>query len=973
MQGNGLILHKSNSDLEGFSRQLAKILNNKVSRSKELHAKALGFNSFNALLSANEHDDVTIPIGEYISNLLTAYQDLNKRQLDAAIIAKIEAQLAQPLDCIFKRATVADFIRFALIESSQDAPLISKSDINACLPESGYGKQWQNLITFLETGEVDKELVDYIGEAIKKIRKSSSANIPNYSSSCGTNLRRVHLLKEYRDAVIKFKRVDVHHVYFLPLVYMGESDSEYYDQCVLEQSSATNDVRLRLSKPTEEWGVVRWGSNFESVQSLRTKLVEDYIECDGQNLSFTTNLPIYNVFPTQELYSRDAPMLLDGTLGFYDFNYRFGLKEGGELQDVAVESAKLGIDFIEYELSEDIYTPSSGIFVKPIVKKGTPLTSDEIGEIRKAHIDIYELDENDELILGEITKIDFDGTGLFEVVIGSAIRTLFNEHPDAYVSFYDSERKGQFFAFDTEKFIAPLGKSPLHIERELGVFIKHISDSYEICHDSVICNVAKSAGCKPVIMHTYTNNMALVEEDAVSSDHMLNEDMVVSEDYVIETGLDSTVHFVDSMKSFVKSLPFDLCRNVYATSCDHGSIDDPIVFIGFDSSGEQILNATLYVTGANHRPSYWALQAELLTEIRKAVSGILYHHYDEIGYPFVNDTFMYSTDFNELELGKAHFNYLEAPNYPEYACLKLHKLLVRLPKGVDASVADRLLRENLSFLDAHESGASNVTDALIIGGLTTPPDFLIGSSDYDWYEALTTSEAKVVNLPIQELKVPSTDIYVYQFTNTAFLSNSDCSIDDAIEAVRGGEILVDSYEKLLVNEFSFMPQFDVLIGGSLPDDVGVITPNVKAKRLAKLKLGALIDHYLTSVQNKEAKMYKKTNKELIESIIEILSGRKVSGDNSQLDDVLHLVAQVDLECYLDMRHKLNDIFNVGDISEFVDDVSEDTERGDFTDTFDIIFKELFSHPLDGGATMAHEIRLKWRDALITELDAMVQR
>ncbi|AXX63230.1 hypothetical protein HJ167_16425 [Vibrio parahaemolyticus] len=88
---------------------------------------------------------------------------------------------------------------------------------------------------------------------------------------------------------------------------------------------------------------------------------------------------------------------------------------------------------------------------------------------------------------------------------------------------------------------------------------------------------------------------------------------------------------------------------------------------------------------------------------------------------------------------------------------------------------------------------------------------------------------------------------------------------------------------------------------------------------------------------------------------------------------LGLIDQVDEEQYVAIRERLNDVFMVGDYPDFNGYVEEDTEFGDITDTFDIIFKEQFSRPFNDGETVSHEVRLQWRNALLEELDEMVAR
>lgn len=88
---------------------------------------------------------------------------------------------------------------------------------------------------------------------------------------------------------------------------------------------------------------------------------------------------------------------------------------------------------------------------------------------------------------------------------------------------------------------------------------------------------------------------------------------------------------------------------------------------------------------------------------------------------------------------------------------------------------------------------------------------------------------------------------------------------------------------------------------------------------------------------------------------------------------LGLIDQVDEDHYIQIRERLNKAFMVGEYPEFDGYVEEDTEFGDLTDTFHIIFKEQFSRPFKDGEMVSHEVRLRWRNALLEELDEMVER
>lgn len=83
------------------------------------------------------------------------------------------------------------------------------------------------------------------------------------------------------------------------------------------------------------------------------------------------------------------------------------------------------------------------------------------------------------------------------------------------------------------------------------------------------------------------------------------------------------------------------------------------------------------------------------------------------------------------------------------------------------------------------------------------------------------------------------------------------------------------------------------------------------------------------------------------------------------------------EMYLQYREELNDLFQTGEIHEFTGNVEDDTEIGDFTDA--MVKTMLKLYPPEKTASSYDSLslniteRTEWRDELIKELDAMVER
>lgn len=76
--------------------------------------------------------------------------------------------------------------------------------------------------------------------------------------------------------------------------------------------------------------------------------------------------------------------------------------------------------------------------------------------------------------------------------------------------------------------------------------------------------------------------------------------------------------------------------------------------------------------------------------------------------------------------------------------------------------------------------------------------------------------------------------------------------------------------------------------------------------------------------------------------------------------------------YTNTRNNLNLAFEVGDYPKFNAPFnSEETEAGDICDVFGVVLRETFSKPFTLDQMLSYEVRLKWRNLLLEQLDEMV--
>jgi hypothetical protein len=88
-------------------------------------------------------------------------------------------------------------------------------------------------------------------------------------------------------------------------------------------------------------------------------------------------------------------------------------------------------------------------------------------------------------------------------------------------------------------------------------------------------------------------------------------------------------------------------------------------------------------------------------------------------------------------------------------------------------------------------------------------------------------------------------------------------------------------------------------------------------------------------------------------------------------DVLALVRLIDQDEYIQLRNKVNAVFQVGPCSEFEGTLGEETEFGDVTDIMQEILLE--RHPpqeTSSSMMLNHSERLEWRDQTLSALDEM---
>lgn len=112
------------------------------------------------------------------------------------------------------------------------------------------------------------------------------------------------------------------------------------------------------------------------------------------------------------------------------------------------------------------------------------------------------------------------------------------------------------------------------------------------------------------------------------------------------------------------------------------------------------------------------------------------------------------------------------------------------------------------------------------------------------------------------------------------------------------------------------------------------------------------------------------------SLITIIQGlHKVISPAS--DDVMMLISLINIDQYKAIREEVGAAFKVGELAEFSGFVEEETEFGDVSDVILGLLEQRFPiEKVEGKADtimLTLEERTEWRDALIKELDEMVEQ
>lgn len=100
---------------------------------------------------------------------------------------------------------------------------------------------------------------------------------------------------------------------------------------------------------------------------------------------------------------------------------------------------------------------------------------------------------------------------------------------------------------------------------------------------------------------------------------------------------------------------------------------------------------------------------------------------------------------------------------------------------------------------------------------------------------------------------------------------------------------------------------------------------------------------------------------------------KEYGNLDEIYEILGAVQPVSLADYSVIRAKLNEAFKVGELAAFAGEfATTELELGTLRHGFFTVFDDVIGKPFVGDEEVSLELRLSWRNELISELDQLVR-
>lgn len=773
MSSSSIVLHHAKFQLESAARSLSEILGIKLSKAKEHHAKALGFKSFNsALFKLRYNSSICVYSEIYLSILNESIQGKHKRALTEEQCSQISYKLCTSLSALYQSISFEQFFRYSIIKSAQKMPLISDAELIRSVHKGNANDVDANnlLFKYLETGEADSELINLIDGVLKFCRTQMNLKISSdWSGWTGDRYEKKKLLAQFKEAIDKYLTGDIYHIYYLPMVCRSEfiTDNFSFQEANVD-GVAFNQMRSDLQNSGRN---AFFGFDFQYLNQCfydAKKSVGDDYDYESSYFGYSS--------PLSKFMSGDmAPGIIEDIksvpAGEFEFDsplyIRFwNARENESLEDIVSENLW---ELYDYSAEEK----TSEIFVQAFVIEGNELSKVEIEKYSKDFINVCNINL-DNCYYGKLIKVNHSSRDDVCRLIGEAISSVLKRDKDAVAFLFNSSNS--LYAIDREHITMPFGRATSKLAGFADCFIYSGIDfnDYDLTINESIIKIGKHSGYNQKPLHTLSNNLVPFEYAKINHDdvsHILDDGYLEETDCVIEY---ETFH---NLKEFVKKLPFEKCRNVYIISCDRGSLDEPILFVGFDHSGIQVLNANLYLSDPYYSDKTWSDFENILRDIRLTISGFFEQWSIEFGYPVFGDDIMIDPCCNEIGFLERHRFFKYDPSSqldPQESCLS--KAYVSIPIGMSIKEAELELRKKLPCI---ENGTGH--RYIKIEDEISTPYFMSSDEGRKWYLAKSTSEINRSYLPIQRYDVKDTEISIFQETRDGMLGNSRKEIESIMK------------------------------------------------------------------------------------------------------------------------------------------------------------------------------------------------
>ena len=244
------VIHDGKTDLNKITHSLKDILKIKLTRARERHAAAMGFNSYNHLISSIKKQETTSIAFEIYFNSLSEQLEENhhtiltpeqKQSVESLLIEKAELS-----------PTFMEFIKFSLFDSERPLP-----HIVFCFSQLGIkeGESVCNdlLCSYIEDDVIDVRLADSIKRSISRIRKGMNKLSPYKESLPVSRYEVAKELKKYRDLLLKHNVTNLVNTYYFPMIAISDADEELCIELTAKDvcNAASLDLQTKIYLDSE--------------------------------------------------------------------------------------------------------------------------------------------------------------------------------------------------------------------------------------------------------------------------------------------------------------------------------------------------------------------------------------------------------------------------------------------------------------------------------------------------------------------------------------------------------------------------------------------------------------------------------------------------------------------------------------------------------------------------------------------------